>query len=426
MDTENFQHIIGTARTGETANIRFSGRITEESALQFCNEFDYLECCIRPCLIRVLINSEGGSVLHGMTVYSVIQNATVPTECIIEGMAASMASILWAAGGKSLMRDYSILMIHNPFLPAENEGKASELVEAFTKQITTIYRKRFGLKKEHVEAIMNGEAGKDGTFFDAKAAVKAGIIPPENVIHTSKQLCDKVKNEISGLEDISEIQDVLTRISAEAKKFDEKNKPFSPAGANLFQKPNNHRKMNEEKNIFEYAAVAASLGLKDGYEVKDVMARISALIAVEARLTETAKALSDAQTVIAGKDATIQNLQKDNGELSVSLKVYQDREEEEKKSKIKALVEAAIADGRIDKTAETQWFQMAEANFALVENTLNTIPVPDKISKEIATDPENVQAAATAAQEATKTAGEKMSEQVKAVVGETFQFKKLK
>jgi ATP-dependent protease ClpP protease subunit/uncharacterized membrane protein YebE (DUF533 family) len=426
MDTENFQHIIGTARSGETANIRFSGRITEESALQFCNEFDYLECCVRPSLIRVLINSEGGSVLHGMTVYSVIQNATVPTECIIEGMAASMASILWAAGGKSLMRDYSILMIHNPFLPAENGEKASDLVEAFTRQITTIYRKRFGLKKEHVEAIMNGEAGKDGTFFDAKAAVKAGIIPQENVVHTSKQLCDKVKNEISGLVDISEIQAVFTRISAEAKNFDEKNKPFSPSGANLFQKPHNHRKMNEEKNIFEYAAVAASLGLKDGYQVKDVMARISALIAVEARLTETAKALSDAQTVIAGKDATIQNLQKDNGELSVSLKVYQDREEEEKKAKIKALVEAAISDGRIDKTAETQWIQMAEANFALVENTLNTIPVPDKISKEIATDPENVQAAATAAQEAAKTAGEKMSEQVKAVVGETFQFKKLK
>jgi ATP-dependent protease ClpP protease subunit/uncharacterized membrane protein YebE (DUF533 family) len=426
MNTENFQHIIGTALEGEAASIRFSGRITETAALQFCNEFDYLECCVRPRLIRVLINSEGGSVLHGMTVYSVIQNATVPTECIIEGMAASMASIVWAAGGKSLMRDYSILMIHNPFLPAENEGKAPDLVEAFTRQITTIYRKRFGLKKEHVEAIMNGEAGRDGTFFDAKAAVKAGIIPQENVIHTSKQLCDKVKNEISGLEDISEIQAVLTRISAEAKIFDEKNKPFPPSGATLFQKPSNHQKMNEEKNIFEYAAVAASLGLKDSYEVKDVMARISALIAVEARLMESTKALSDAQTVIAGKDATIQNLQRDNGELTAGLKVYQDREQEEKKAKIKALVEAAIADGRIDKTTEAQWMQMAEANFALVENTLNAIPVPDKISKEIATDPENVQAAATAVSEAAKTAGEKISEQVKAVVGENFQFKKLK
>jgi ATP-dependent protease ClpP protease subunit len=109
MNTENFKHIVGAVQSGEAATIRFFGRITEESASQFNSEFNYLECCIRPKLIRVLINSEGGSVLHGMAVYSTIQNSTVPTECIIEGMAASMASILWAAGNKSLMRDYSIL-----------------------------------------------------------------------------------------------------------------------------------------------------------------------------------------------------------------------------------------------------------------------------------------------------------------------------
>ena len=58
------------------------------------------------------------------------------------------------------------------------------------------YRKRFGLKAEHVRAIMDGQAGKDGTYFDAQAAVKAGIIPAEHVIHTSKQLCRKVHDEI--------------------------------------------------------------------------------------------------------------------------------------------------------------------------------------------------------------------------------------
>jgi hypothetical protein len=181
--------------------------------------------------------------------------------------------------------------------------------------------------------------------------------------------------------------------------------------------------MNEEKNISpEYAAVAASLGLKESYEVKDVMARVSALIAVEAKLTETTKALSDANTVIAGRDATILNLQKDNGELTASLKIYQDREAEEKKAKINTLVEAAITDGRIDKSTQAQWVQMAEANFALAESTLSSIPVPDKISKEIATDPDNVQVAV----DATKTVEEKMAEKVQAVVGENFKFNTLK
>jgi hypothetical protein len=147
---------------------------------------------------------------------------------------------------------------------------------------------------------------------------------------------------------------------------------------------------------------------------------------VEAKLAETVKALSDANTVIAGKDAAIQNLQKEKDGLSASLKVYQDREAEEKKAKVSALVQAAITDGRIDKSAEAQWLQMAEANFSLAENTLNSIPVPDKISREIAADPANVQAATAAAQNAAKTAEEKITEKVQAVVGENFQFKKLK
>ena len=157
-----------------------------------------------------MINSEGGSVLYGMSTYSTIANATVDTECIIEGVAASMASIIWAAGKRSLMRDYAILMIHNPMLPDDDGGEPSDMVTAFTKQIETIYRKRFGLKAEHVRAIMDGQAGKDGTYFDAQAAVKAGIIPAEHVIHTSKQLCRKVHDEIEGLTDTAAIQELMS------------------------------------------------------------------------------------------------------------------------------------------------------------------------------------------------------------------------
>ena len=62
--------------------------------------------------------------------------------------------------------------------------------------------------------------------------------------------------------------------------------------------------MNEEKTLSpEYSAVIASLGMQEKNEVKDVLSRISELTGVEARLAEANKALSDAKTVIAGKDA---------------------------------------------------------------------------------------------------------------------------
>lgn len=318
MDINSLQYVVGEVKTGEPAVIRFFGRVSEENTARFNEEFDFLENVVRPSCIRVLINSEGGSVLYGMTTYSTIANSKVDTECVIEGIAASMASIIWAAGNRSLMRDYAILMIHNPMLPDGDDDEGSDMVRAFTRQIETIYRKRFGLKAEQVRAIMNGEAGKDGTYFDAAAAVKAGIIPAENVIHTSKQLCEKVHNEVAALTDTAAIQELMSRVSSENKLFEETVPTLKQTESDM---------TNENKTQgFEYGAIAASIGMKDK-DVKDVMARISELAALEPKYKEMQKSLNDAQTVIAGKEATIQNLQKDLAAVTSRLSAYEQKEE---------------------------------------------------------------------------------------------------
>lgn len=423
MSINELKNVVGEAREGEVAVIKFFGKVTEETTSQFNSEFEFLESCVRPSLIRILINSEGGSVLHGMTTYSTISNSRIPTECIIEGIAASMGSVIWAAGDKSLMRDYSILMIHNPFMPGAGEEQ-SDMVKAFTAQIETIYRKRFGLTKEHVKAIMDGEADKDGTFFDAKAAVKAGIIPADCVLKTSKQVCDKVRSGIHGIENnAAMIQNLMCEINLEM----DGNKPSENVLANLNQRDNNQNLnvqnlMNEDKTIgFEFGAVVASLGMTGKTEVKDVMARISDLLAVEAKFAVAQKDLEDAKTVIAGKDAAIQNIQKTLDDVNARLAVYEKKEADEKKAKIETLVQNAINEGKIENTAKEQWIQMATANFDLAEKTLASIPARDTITKEIAGDPANV----GAAKEASKTAEEKMAEKVKAVVGADFEFKTL-
>lgn len=412
MDINTLQYVVGEAKTGQPAVIRFFGRVTEETTSRFNDEFDFLENIIRPSCIRVLINSEGGSVLYGMSTYSTIVGARVDTECIIEGVAASMASIIWAAGKRSLMRDYAILMIHNPMLPDNDGEEPSDMLLAFTKQIETIYRKRFGLKTEHVHAIMDGQAGKDGTYFDAQAAVKAGIIPAGNIIHTSKQLCRKVRDEMAGLTDMAAIQELMGRVSAG-------NKPFEDILPTLTETENDMANENKTQG-FEYGAIVASLGMKDG-EVKDVMARISELVAIEPKYKEVQKSLSDAQTVIAGKDASIQNLQKDLATATARLSTYEQKEKDERASRIETLVENAIGEGKIDREAKTQWVEMAEANFELAEKTLASIPAREIISKEIADDPANIQAAV----DTTKTAEQMMAEKVAEVVGSDFKFRKL-
>ena len=156
-------------------------------------------------------------------------------------------------------------------------------------------------------------------------------------------------------------------------------------------------------------------------EVKDVMARISELAALEPRYKELEKSLSDAQTVIAGKEAAIQNLQKDLSAATAQLASFQKKEKEEQASRIETLVENAITEGKIGREAKTQWVEMATSNFALAESTLASIPVREKISEAIATDTGNVQAAA----EAARTAEQLMAEKVTEVVGKNFEFRKL-
>ena len=85
-------------------------------------------------------------------------------------------------------------------------------------------------------------------------------------------------------------------------------------------------------------------------------------------------------------------------------------------------MENAINEGKIDREAKAQWVEMATSNYALAESTLASIPARDKISREIAKNPDNIQAAA----EAARTAEELMTEKVKEVVGGDFKFKKLR
>ena len=176
MKNNQFKHIVGEVTPHGNCDIRLFGEIDEWTAQSFVNEFLWLED-MSPKKINIHINSVGGEVVSAMSIYSMIANCQYPTICINEGLAASAASIIWAASDKSMMRDYAILMIHNPFTePDEEEEEDPDdgckkkcetddgckkececddpddgcktkdedpALKAFRTQIETIYEKRF-------------------------------------------------------------------------------------------------------------------------------------------------------------------------------------------------------------------------------------------------------------------------------------------
>ena len=357
-----------------------------------------------------------------MGTFAIIQQCPIEVETIIEGLAASMASVLWAAGTRSYMRDYSILMIHNPFIREEGETNPDneQTINAFQKQIETIYHKRFGLSKAKVREIMDGPEGCDGTYFDAKSAVEAGIISSECVLKTSKQICNKVKNQIEGVVEANALQKIMASINTELGNFKPLDNSSSIPNQNHIENSNSQKIMNEEQN-FAFGSVCAQLGMDKGTEVNSVITRINALIEAEKKVKEIQNSYDTLKIQKEGLDAQLTNVQNELASVKNELKVYKDAEQAQRNAAIEQFVDDAISDGKIDASAKSKWVEMAQGNFEMVQATLNSIAKRDKISAQIANDPSNIDNAATGMTDAEK----ELAQKVEAAVGKDFQFKKL-
>lgn len=98
--------------------------------------------------IHLYINSPGGSVSAGLAIYDTMQYIKPDVSTICMGMAASMASVLLAAGapGKRFALPYSRVMIHQPL--GGVQGQASE-IEITAREILRIRDEMNGILAIH-------------------------------------------------------------------------------------------------------------------------------------------------------------------------------------------------------------------------------------------------------------------------------------
>ena len=374
MDVENLKYVVGKAESGKPALIRFFSSVDEHSTQCFNDEFMWLQNYIKPSKIVVMINSEGGSVLYGMSTFSIIRSCPIEVDCVVEGLAASMASIIWAAGDNLFMHDYSLLMIHNPFnsKAMSEDPSVKQTVEAFRSQLETIYTKRFGIPKNQVEAIMNGEGEADGTILSAKDAVKAGFLPAENVIKTSKKVRDKVKNEMVGIDAAVPIGNIMSTVSAEVdenKLLEDIDAIRNRKDISQIQEPN---KMDNIET-FNLDAISAQLGLAKDTQAAAVEARIAELITTEATLKEVKSKLTATEVKLAGKEAELANVSTELNETKAALQAYKDAEQAAREAEIASVIDDAIKAGKIEAVAKDAWTSMAKADFETVKTTLASI-----------------------------------------------------
>lgn len=105
-----------------TRIISLNGEVNEQSALLTILNLLNLNAENKSEPIYLYINSEGGSIIHGLAIYDVINHIDAPVYTVCCGMAASMGSFLLSCGvkGHRYTLPHSRILIHQPLIYSRN------------------------------------------------------------------------------------------------------------------------------------------------------------------------------------------------------------------------------------------------------------------------------------------------------------------
>jgi len=125
--------------------------------------------------IDVRINSPGGSVFQGMAIYNGLKNHPAKINVHIDGLAASMATVVAMAGDTINMAKNAMFMIHEPrasvYGTAEDMLSQASMLEKLTSQVVDVYTSRTQMSESDVRAAMSAE-----TWYAADEAKAAGLV----------------------------------------------------------------------------------------------------------------------------------------------------------------------------------------------------------------------------------------------------------
>ena len=111
--------------------------------------------------INVYINSYGGDVSEGVAIYNALKrhNAKIVTYC--DGMACSIASVIFMAGDERIMCNPSFLMIHDAWTYAAGNAddfrKAADDLDVITTASISAYMAHCKLSEQELRAKMKAE-----------------------------------------------------------------------------------------------------------------------------------------------------------------------------------------------------------------------------------------------------------------------------
>ncbi|HJA45598.1 MAG TPA: Clp protease ClpP [Candidatus Phascolarctobacterium stercoravium] len=187
--------------------------------------------------VTVRINSGGGDVFAAHAIHNQLVAYKGRVTVVIDGLAASAATIIAVAGDRIIMPSNALFMIHNPaiglsdYYGADELLKAAEALNTIKGSIVAAYRKRCKASAEELAAMMDAE-----TWMGAAECLEKGFV-------------DEIQGSVSPVLNGSSL--VVNSVDFDLKKF--KNQDALKACLN---------KKLEVKTMNKLEAFLNSLGLK--------------------------------------------------------------------------------------------------------------------------------------------------------------------
>jgi ATP-dependent protease ClpP protease subunit len=181
--------------------------------------------------LEVHINSGGGEVFDGIAIGNAIRAHKGPVTTVVDGIAASIASVITQAGQERVMQRGSMLMIHDAsgfeYGNADEMAKMAQTLDQVSGNLADIYAERCGGTADEWRTAMKAES-----WYTAEQAVAAG-------------LADRVSDDQAELPagmDIAAFRQVPGRIAARLRKMPQASAPRA-AGPVIVAADGNHAPM---------------------------------------------------------------------------------------------------------------------------------------------------------------------------------------
>ena len=167
------------SKTRNSAELLLYGPISEDSwwgdevtPKQFADELKSLGDISE---LTVRINSGGGDVFAGQAIHSLLRSHQAKVTVYIDGLAASIASVIAMAGDTVVMPRNAMMMIHNPWTigwgNANDFRRIADDLDKIRESIIAAYQEKSGIDRDKLIELLDAE-----TWLTAEEALEYGLI----------------------------------------------------------------------------------------------------------------------------------------------------------------------------------------------------------------------------------------------------------